>query len=129
MTTRSRSRPPRETLQVFGGRLALAGWFAKRWKIFGIDTPVAIIAIIVMITLVALTVWGIIFSRAPQLITQHIEHRYDVASPQFIRSMGVLLGPALEPGNRVDTLVNGDQIFPAMLEAIRGAKRSITFES
>src|SRR5262249_54044696 len=33
------------------------------------------------------------------------------------------------PGNDVDTLVNGDQIFPAMLEAIRGAKRSVTFET
>jgi cardiolipin synthase len=43
--------------------------------------------------------------------------------------MGVLLGPALEPGNRVDTLVNGDRIFPAMLEAIRGARRSISLES
>jgi len=133
MTTRtkarSRSAAPRETLEAFGGHVALAGPFARRWRIFGVDTPVAVIAIIVMVTLVALTVWGIIFSRAPQVITQHIEHRYDVASPQFVRSMGVLLGPALEPGNRVDTLVNGEQIFPAMLEAIRSAKRSITFES
>jgi cardiolipin synthase A/B len=127
MTTRARS--PRHTLKIFGGRFALTGLFDTRWKIFGIETPVALIAIIVMITLIALTVWGIIFSRAPQVVTQHIEHRYDVASPQFLRSMSVLLGPALEPGNRVDTLVNGAQIFPAMLEAIRGAKRSITFES
>jgi cardiolipin synthase len=43
--------------------------------------------------------------------------------------MGVLLGPALLPGNKVDTLVNGDEIFPAMLQAVRGARRSITFES
>jgi cardiolipin synthase len=129
MTTRSPSRAPRETLKIFGGRFAITGFFARRVGIFGLQTPVALLAIIVMLTLIAFTVWGIIFSRAPQHITQHIEHRYDVASPQFMRSMGVLLGPAFEPGNRVDTLVNGEQIFPAMLEAIRGARRSITFES
>ena len=29
----------------------------------------------------------------------------------------------------VATLLNGDQIFPAMLEAIESAQRSITFET
>jgi cardiolipin synthase len=129
MTTRTRSRAPSETLKLFGGRFALTGFFARRVPIFGLQTPVAVIAIIVMLTLVAFTLWGIVFSRAPRHITHPVEHRYDVASPQFVRSMGVLLGPALEPGNRVDTLVNGDRIFPAMLEAIRGARHSITFES
>ena len=32
-------------------------------------------------------------------------------------------------GNRVDALQNGDEIFPAMLAAIRGARRTINFES
>jgi cardiolipin synthase len=54
---------------------------------------------------------------------------YGVGDPQFARSMGSLLGPRLLPGNSVVELVNGDRIFPAMLEAIRGAKRSITFET
>src|SRR6185369_5998820 len=91
--------------------------------------PVGAIAAVVMLMLVAFTLWAILFTRAPRTITQQVEHRYDIASPQFQRSMGVLLGPPLAPGNRVDALVNGDRIFPAMLEAIRGAKRSITFES
>ncbi len=43
--------------------------------------------------------------------------------------MGNLLGPPLVGGNRVVELLNGDEIFPAMLEAIRGAKRTITFET
>ena len=125
------TKPHRQTSQLsfFGKKLAVTGVLAKRVGVFGIQVPVAAIAILVGLTMIALTVWGVIFSRAPQNITQHIDHRYDVADPQFVRSMSVLLGPALEPGNRVDTLVNGRQIFPAMLEAIRGAKRSITFES
>ena len=32
-------------------------------------------------------------------------------------------------GNKITTLVNGDQIFPAMLRAIRSANRSINFET
>jgi cardiolipin synthase len=62
-------------------------------------------------------------------ITYEVEHDYAIADPQFLRSMGVLLGPAITSGNRVVTLVNGDQIFPAMLEAIRSAARTITFET
>ena len=123
------TRRPTSRLSLFGRKLAVTGFFAKRLDVFGIHIPVAGIAIVVGLTLVAFTVWGIIFSRAPAHITQNIDHRYDVADPQFVRSMSVLLGPALEPGNRVDMLVNGKQIFPAMLEAIRAAKKTITFES
>jgi cardiolipin synthase len=43
--------------------------------------------------------------------------------------MGNLLGPAFVPGNRITSLLNGEQVFPAMLEAIRSARRTITFES
>jgi len=58
-----------------------------------------------------------------------IEHTYSVRSPQFRRAVGHLLGPQVVRGNRVETLRNGDQIFPAMLTAIRHAKRSINFET
>lgn len=43
--------------------------------------------------------------------------------------MGVLLGPSLVPGNRVNELLNGEQIFPAMLKAIGSAEQTITFET
>ncbi len=51
------------------------------------------------------------------------------ASPQFIRDMGNLLGPGFAGGNRVTTLTNGDEIFPAMLGAIRAAQHSINLET
>lgn len=38
-----------------------------------------------------------------------------------------ILGPKVTTGNSVEILVNGDQIFPAMLKAIREAKKSIHF--
>jgi cardiolipin synthase len=43
--------------------------------------------------------------------------------------LGVLLGPPFLGGTRVQALLNGEQIFPAMLAAIRGARQSITFET
>src|SRR5258706_4771006 len=70
-----------------------------------------------------------LFSSPEKEITQNFPHHYAVADPQFQRTMGVLLGPSLLGGNKVDTLLNGDQIFPAMLGAIRGAKKTITFET
>jgi cardiolipin synthase len=58
-----------------------------------------------------------------------VPHRYTPSDPQFVRVMSSLLGPGMLAGNRVTTLLNGDQVFPAMLDAIRGARRSITFET
>ncbi|SFK96065.1 cardiolipin synthase [Lysobacter sp. cf310] len=58
-----------------------------------------------------------------------LPHRYPVASPQFRREMGTLLGPSLLAGNRVSGLQNGDEIFPSMLQAIRSARRTIAFET
>ena len=57
------------------------------------------------------------------------EHRADVRSPEFRQAMSHLLGPPFTGGNRITTLQNGDEIFPAMLRAIRSAKKTITFET
>ncbi|WP_332672940.1 phospholipase D-like domain-containing protein [Aromatoleum sp.] len=62
-------------------------------------------------------------------LEQTLPHRYSIDDPQFRREMSVMLGPAIVGGNRVVALQNGDAIFPAMLDAIREAKTSITFET
>jgi cardiolipin synthase len=68
--------------------------------------------------------------RTPEKEPNHrVARHYNVHHPLFRREMGVLLGPAIVGGNHVDVLQNGDEIFPAMLEAIRGATRTITFET
>ena len=71
----------------------------------------------------------VIFGRNEKEITHRVSHLYPVSDPQFLRSMGVLLGPALVRGNRVETLLNGNEIFPAMVKAIREAEKTITFET
>jgi cardiolipin synthase A/B len=77
----------------------------------------------------AVTLLIINLSTGEKQITERLEHAYTVADPQFRRSMGVLLGPPLVENNKVDTLVNGREIFPAMLAAIRSAKKTVTFET
>lgn len=62
-------------------------------------------------------------------IQYEIPHQYSIQDPQFLRSMGQLLGPGIIASNHVTGLMNGDQIFPAMLSAIRQAQKSITFET
>ena len=86
-------------------------------------------AILVILAVVAVLVAVNLFGQNEKKIRQQLSHSYDVADPQFLRAMGVLLGPPLLPGNRAATLLNGDEIFPAMLEAIRSARRTITFET
>ena len=62
-------------------------------------------------------------------IEETLSRRHGTNDAQFRRSMGVLLGPPILDGNQVEELINGDQIFPAMLEAIRSAEKTITFET
>lgn len=62
-------------------------------------------------------------------IKYQIPHQYAAGSPEFMRNLGSLVEPGILPSNAVTTLLNGDQIFPAMLEAIRGAQRSICLET
>jgi len=50
-----------------------------------------------------------------------------VGQPAFVRAMEAHTLSGLVQGNRAEVLVNGDQIFPAMLAAIRGARTTITF--
>ena len=62
-------------------------------------------------------------------IEQQLPKLYESDDAEFRRSLSSLLGPPIVEGNKVDTLLNGDQIFPAMLAAIRSATTTITFET
>lgn len=62
-------------------------------------------------------------------IERRIERLYSLEDPRFAHELGVLLGPGFVEGNRHKVLRNGDEIFPAMLAAIRSGKTSINFET
>lgn len=88
----------------------------------------AVIVLTVALTLIVVLVIANLTSGEKK-IEHKIERLYASDNPQFARSMGLLLGPPIIGGNRFAVLVNGDEIFPAMLEGIRNARHSITFET
>jgi cardiolipin synthase len=77
----------------------------------------------------ALTIFVRNFISGEKKIKHRIAQRYGISDPQFERAMSQLLGPPILPGNRVTPLLNGVEIFPAMLAAIASAERSICFET
>ena len=82
----------------------------------------------VTVTLVATLVVSNLFPAEPSVDPRVV--RIDAAqSDQFRRDMGAMLGPTILGGNRIQALQNGDEIFPAMLDAIRSARHTITLES
>ena len=62
-------------------------------------------------------------------IDKVIPRLYESDDSEFDRALSYLLGPQILEGNRITTLINGDQIFEAMLSEINNAKVSITFET
>ncbi len=69
------------------------------------------------------------FSGGEAKITRHVDRVYAIDDPRFARELGLLLGPPFVDGNRHRALLNGDEIFPEMLAALRGAQRTINFET
>ncbi len=95
-------------------------WNTKRTIIAGVfGALIAVLAVVVLMN----------FITSEKQIQTSLEHHYGVSDPQFRRELGTLLGPAIIDGNRVQSLQNGDEIFPAMLAAIHDARQTITFET
>jgi len=57
-----------------------------------------------------------------------MRHQFGVRDLAFLQTMHALTGAAMIPGNRIDILRNGVQIFPSMLAAIRAARKTINLE-
>ncbi|HKO56836.1 MAG TPA: cardiolipin synthase [Thermoanaerobaculia bacterium] len=58
----------------------------------------------------------------------HMKHQFGVHDLAFLQTMHALTGAAMSPGNKVEILKNGTQIFPSMLAAIRAARKTINLE-
>lgn len=92
---------------------------ASRWWVALAAAAVTLVATLLFINL----------TGGERKIQQTLPRLYESGDAEFRRSLNALLGPPFVEGNAIDTLINGDQIFPAMLAAIRQAKRTITFET
>ena len=96
------------------------------------EVPMLALTVVVTLTVVITLIVVLVvanFSSGEKKVEHNINRLYSSDDPQFLRSMGLLLGPPVTSGNRYEVLLNGDRIFPAMLEGIRSATRTITFET
>lgn len=96
---------------------------------FKLKTIVMLAISITVVGTLFVTILFLNLRAGEKQIRYELTHRFAVSDPQFLRSMDHLLGPGVLSGNRIKALQNGDEIFPAMLAAIAGARQTITFET
>jgi cardiolipin synthase len=73
-------------------------------------------------------VWLILVLLFTPGIRYHLRARVPLDGPAFRRTLEATCQAAVHSGNRLEVLTNGAAFYPAMLEAIRGAQRSINME-
>src|SRR6476469_1285408 len=81
------------------------------------------------ILLVVAAVIALLLMLAQDQETLKIRSAIAADDPRHSSFTAALVGSALSRGNHYDVLTNGDQFFPAMLDAIRKARRRISFET
>lgn len=64
-----------------------------------------------------------------RLLQEPLHLDFGPDDPRFTSALGPIVGAEFTGGNSVETLVNGDAFFPAMLAAIRSAQKSVTLET
>lgn len=62
-------------------------------------------------------------------IPYHLRRRLRLDSPEYLHLLSSLSPAEVFAGNRIDVLKNGSSFYPAMVDAIAGATRSVNFES
>ena len=65
----------------------------------------------------------------PRSIQRTVPHEFGLADDRFPRTMSAFSNGSISNGNAVQTLVNGDEIFPSMLAEISAAQSTINFET
>ena len=76
-----------------------------------------------------MTVLAINLNPEPRALRSPVPHRFDASDSQFARTMSSFSQGHIFSSNAVQTLVNGDQIFPSMLQSIRAAHSTVDMET
>ena len=82
----------------------------------------------VILLVAAVAVAGLLLLAQDQQ-TLRIRSAYGAEDPRHAAYVAALAGGDLTSGNGYSVLTNGDQFYPAMLDAIRNARRRISFET
>lgn len=92
------------------------------WRILGI------VVVSVLVVLILVAGFGIAFLKRA-VVDYRWEHDLSTRDPSFFGSAHALADPLPLEGNAIQLLQNGDEIFPALLQAIHGAQSSVNFEA
>ncbi|HEU5081483.1 MAG TPA: phospholipase D-like domain-containing protein [Opitutaceae bacterium] len=72
---------------------------------------------------------GYFWLTTAKILGTPIDLAFGPEDARFPGTMGPLLGAEFSRGNSVKTMINGDNFFPVMLEAIRDAKKTVSLET
>jgi cardiolipin synthase len=81
------------------------------------------------IVVVAAIITATVLAIAQDQETVELRSTISAEDPGAADYLAALVAADLVEGNTYDVLVNGDQVFPAMLQAIAGARERISFET
>ena len=76
----------------------------------------------------AFIAWLILVLLFTPHIPYHVEGELDVTSDHFIRVLESACLVSLKDGNRIEIFTDGPAFYPAMLDAIRGARETVNLE-
>jgi cardiolipin synthase A/B len=79
------------------------------------------------VALIGVILLGVAATACARVQTHYKVPNLGVTDPSFIPTIEAYASAPGSRGNSVQLLLNGDQIFPAQLAAIRSAKRTITY--
>jgi cardiolipin synthase A/B len=77
------------------------------------------------IAVVVLAVFGLLLLLAQDPSTVRLESAISIEDARFQEYAGAVTASPSSRGDRYEMLLNGDQVYPAMLDAIRGARSRI----
>jgi cardiolipin synthase len=77
---------------------------------------------------VAFAIYSILFVKRT-VVEYRPGHQFTVSDPSFFGSAHAAADPVPVEGNKITLLHNGDGAFPAMLQAIAAAEKSVNFEA
>jgi cardiolipin synthase len=115
----------------------LPGWWARlrylvwSWWVWAAAAAAAVF-FVRSHTGIGLAAWGVIaylFAPRERAPTYGLEHDFAVESDEFLPTMVGATGTHILPGNDFRIYNNGDQFYPAMIDAINRAEVSITVEA
>jgi cardiolipin synthase len=127
LATDPRHRPPKG-LHPFGTRVRRLFW--SWWPWFGVAMwAFANDRFGLGVGLGAMAVFSYLIAPVETPPRFGLDHDLAVESAEFLTTIAGATGAPLVPGNRLDILNNGAEFYPAMLDDISRAERSITIEA